>query len=325
MDKAEESIQQILRKDIDKEATVQCYKPALSPYLESSYRLYELVLLGEIIILAKPLENDMFSDDTHASFLKRAQALSAALRVPVVLYLETITRALRRTLIKKRQPFITRKGDYYLPQLALLFKEDSLTNLSAKRTFSPSQQLVFLYCLYAGESAINCLDIQKKTALSAGSVSAALSLFIKLGLIECTIGGKTGRKKSYYVQDTTKFYQSGIDWFGSPSREIITVPLGEVQKDWLESGLTALAHRSDLLPPKRPEYAVFSAQTKTISYDISDATDLCSVTVLKYNPLCFASEGCVDLLTMLLTINEKDERVVLALSQALRNCEWYQD
>jgi DNA-binding transcriptional regulator GbsR (MarR family) len=324
MDKTEESIQQLLRRDIDKDATVKRYKPALSPYLESSYRLYELVLLGEKEVLAKPLESNTLLSGTPASLFKRAQVLSDALGVTVILYFETITRIQRRALIEKRQPFIVRKGDYFLPQLGISFKENNLTNYSASRQFDPSKQLVFLCCLYADDQIISCSDIQKKTGLSAGSISSALSLFVRSGLVECTIGGKTGRKKSYCVQDVGKFYQAGIAQFGSPVRETIVVPTNEIQKNWLKAGLSALACQSDLLAPKQQEYAVSPAQAKTISCDINSTTELCNVKVLKYDPLCFANNGCVDLLTMLLTIDEKDERVSLALNQALRNCKWYQ-
>jgi hypothetical protein len=47
--------------------------------------------------------------------------------------------------------------------------------------------------------------------------------------------------------------------------------------------------------------------------------------VLKYNPALFAKNEHVDPLTTLLTLDDADERISIALKQALGGFEWYQD
>ncbi len=315
-----EIIEQALRRDIDSGATVRPLEASLSAYLAGAYDLYEARLLGKRLVLAQPTESGEDSDKVT----KRADVLGKALGEPVVLRLTALSRPQRRTLIEGGQAFMTDGGDYYLPQLALTLSEKALLPPVRERSFSPTQQSVFLYCLYAGEGPISQSDIQSALGLSSGSASSALSLFVRLDLLEFTTGGKTGRKKSYRLRDRSQFYRDGIRRFGSPVREAITAPLPAGGEGWLKSGLSALADQSDLLPPERPEFAVSPSQAKLISSSDDTTTALCSVKVLRYDPAPFASRGCVDPLTMLLTVDEDDERISIALRQALRSCEWYQ-
>ena len=147
---------------------------------------------------------------------------------------------------------------------------------------------------------------------------------VKLGLLGYATGGKTGRKKTYFVRDMARFYRDGVGRFGSPVREVITAPESACDDGWLKAGLSALADCSDLLPPGRPEFAVSPAQAKRLASDGDGSAETCSVKVLRYDPAPFATQGRVDPLTMLLTIDEEDERISIALRQALGGCEWYQ-
>lgn len=314
-------IEQALRQNIDQNAAIRPAANAkLSAYLASAYNLYDVQLLGKTLVLAEPSE----TSSSPAKIAKRTSALSKSLGKPAVLYFTVLSRPQRRALIEIGQPFITHEGDYYLPQLALSLSKKALSGISRERPFSPAQQAVFLYCLYA-EKDISHPDIQSALNLSSGSISSALSLFVKLGLLEFATSGKTGRKKNYRPRDKARLYYDGIKRFGSPVREVITAPLPATETGWLKSGLSALAEQSDLLPPERPEFAVSPAQAKQIPLSSDDSASPCSIKVLKYDPAPFATHGLVDPLTMLLTIDDEDERISLALKQALRSCEWYQD
>ncbi len=313
-------IEQALRQNIDQNAAIRPAANAkLSAYLASAYNLYDVQLLGKTLVLAEPSE----TSSSPAKIAKRTNALSRSLEKPAVLYFTALSRPQRRSLIEIGQPFITREGDYYLPQLALSLSKKALSGISRERPFSPAQQAVFLYCLYA-EKDISHPDIQSALNLSSGSISSALSLFVELGLLEFATSGKTGRKKNYRPRSKARFYYDGIKRFGSPVRETIAAPLSVAKKSWLKSGLSALAEQSDLLPPERPEFAVSPVQAKQIPPSSDDSANPCSIKVIKYDPAPFAAHGLVDPLTMLLTIDDEDERISLALKQALRSCEWYQ-
>ena len=316
-----EAMELALRRDIDSSASVQPMAAKLSAYLAGSYDLYTARLLGKELALAEPTE----ADESPNKLEKRTTVLEKALNKPITLYFATLTRPRRRALMEAGRAFVTGDGDYFLPQLALLLSKKASPAFERERTFSPAQQAVFLYCLYAKDEPVTLTDVQSALGLSAGSVSAALTLFAELGLLGFTTGGKTGRKKSYALRDKARFYRDGIRRFGSPVREVVKIPLDAAPEGWLRSGLSALADQSDLLPPARPEFAVSPLQAKQAAPGTADTVETCSVKVLRYDPTPFAAHGRVDPLTMMLTIDDNDERISLALKQALRSCEWYQD
>lgn len=312
-------IEQALRRDVDANASVRPLNVRLNPFLAGAYKLYEAELLGTSIAIAQPKD-----DDTGGQRLvTRASALTKSLGRPVALHLTRISRQQRRSLIEARQGFITTDGSYYLPQLSLILSGTVAGPIDITRPFTPMQQAVFLHCLYASQP-IELPDVQSALGVSSGSASSALSELVRLGLLECSVGGKTGRKKSYRVRDKKEFFDSGLGHFGSPVREVIEAPSSIVKDDWLKSGLSALSEVSDLLPPKLPEYAITRKQTKAIPANPDESMSRCIVKVLKYDPLPFANGDRVDPATMLLTIDESGERVSIALRQALEGQEWYQ-
>lgn len=321
MSEARRNIEQALRSNLDGNAAVYPLNAKLSAYLSSAYDLFEAKILGSVLVLALPVEGA--SDPMRA--VKGMAMLGASLGMDVTACFPSLSRPQRRALIESGQAFITFEGDFYVPQLSLSLVRKSAAPLEVKRPFNPAQQLVFLCCLYSDAASISQIDVQKKTGLSSGSVSSALSLLVERGLLDCTVGGKTGRKKSYSVEDAALFYHNGIAAFGSPVKETVVAPASAAQSGWLKSGLSALAEQSDLLPPSERFYAISPAQARDLPAAWGDSLERCTVHVLRYDPSVFARDGCVDPLTMLLTIDEDDERISIALRQALGGCAWYQE
>lgn len=320
MGRTAKEIERVLRLSIDDGAHVRPLEARLSAYLASAYGLFEAKVTGASLILAMP--TDASSDPMKSA--KGMTMLGKTLGADVTACFPSLSRAQRRELIKRGQAFMTVEGDFYLPQLSLSLAKKDAASLEVRRPFNPTQQLVFLHCLYSGSASISQADVQKKTGLSSGSVSSALSRLVELGLLDFSVGGKTGRRKSYLVNDKAVFFSNGINGFGSPIAETMIAPASVVQGGWPKSGLSALAERSDLLPPSEPSYAVSKAQARLLSVSEHDSLERCTLHVLRYDPAVFAERGCVDPLTMLLTIDEEDERISIALQQALGGCEWYQ-
>ncbi len=312
-------IEQALRRDVDAKASVRPLSAQLSPFLSGAYCLYEAELLDVSIVIAQPKDGVA----GRQKLAVRTSALAKSLGRPVTLYLTRISRPQRLSLIEAKQGFITADGNCYLPQLALLLSCNVDESVDVTRPFTPMQQAVFLHCLYAGQP-IELVNVQAALGVSSGSASPALSELARIGLLECSVGGKTGRKKSYRIRDKKKYFGDGMKYFGSAVREVIEAPSSIVGNDWLKSGLSALSEVSDLLPPELPEYAISRKQAKAIPTNPDESASRCVVKVLKYDPLPFARDGRVDPATMLLTIDEDDERVSIALRQALEGQEWYQ-
>ena len=320
MDGMVKEIERTLRLNVDESASVRPKKARLSAYFSSTYNLFDARVLGSDLVLAMPAEAGTDPMKNAKGVAKLGESLDA----DVTACFPSLSRLQRRELIKQGQGFITIEGDFFLPQLSLSLIKKDVAALKVSRPFNPAQQLVFLYCLYSDSAPISQADVQKRTELSSGSVSSALSLFVELGLLDFSVGGKTGRRKSYLANDKAAFFRNGISSFESPVAETIVAPASVVQSGWPKSGLSALAERSDLLPPSEPSYAISKAQAKHLSGSQDDSLEHCTLHVLRYDPAVFAEHDCVDPLTMLLTIDEKDERISIALQQALGGCEWYQ-
>mgnify|MGYP004529344981 CR=1 FL=1 len=314
------AIEQALRLNVDENASVQRMSVKLSAYLSSAYDLFKAKVLESDLVLAMPAD----AKADPAKTVKGMAMLSKSLNMDATACFSSLSRPQRRELIKLGRPFMTIEGDFYLPQLSFSLTKKSAVPLEVRRSFNPAQQLVFLYCLYSGMAPISQTDVKQRTGLSSGSVSSALSMFVELGLLECSVGGKTGRRKSYLISDVARFYRDGIDAFGSPVRETAIVPASAVRDDWPTSGLSALAEQSDLLPPTEPSYAISPAQAKLLPTVQDDSLERCTLHVLRFDPSVFAKDDRVDPLTMLLTIDEEDERISIALQQALGGYAWYQ-
>ena len=312
------TIQNLLRRMVDASAEVHPIgnDPFLSPFLAGSFNLYRGSALESSILFA---ENIAGEDGAP----KRLEALVRAVQEPVTLVFVSISAQEKRSLIAARQGFVTEQGDMYLPQLALSLRADVKRKQSSAGAFSPAQQQAFLYCLLE-EGALTQEGLREKTGMSAAGASRALSSLSEADLIDYEIGGKTGRKRNYFVPDKLELYRRGRKLFGNPVRSVERFPVSSA-KDFLYSGLSALASRSALVAPACKVVAVGPHESIVKEPCPAHGEGSCIVQRLSYNPAPFAKEGLVDPFTMLMTIGEEDERISIALREALGGFPWYTD
>lgn len=316
------AIEALLQRNLDESTHVERLEDAqLSAFLRSSFEIHSAEVLGEDLTIATPTP----AIDDLRSILKRSQALQSSLGKEIVLHLDRVSRPERRDLLASGQAFVTERGDFYLPSIALSFSSTAASRLRTERPFNSTQQSVFLYCLYADEKVLEQKVVRERLGVSTGSISNAFSLFTKLGMLDYTIGGKTGRKRLYHISDRKRFFEIGMQHFGSPLRESMIIPYDLKEDDWLHSGLSALSKRSDLTPPDRPVFAAPPSAASRLKLASHEATELCEVQILKYDPSLFSDAGVVDPLTMVLTIDEEDERISIAFRKAMAEYEWYTD
>lgn len=311
------NIQSILRRFADESATVDCVNDEvmLSPFLAGSFNLYRGNVLGTSVMFAEgTLETE--------EMLKRLDALERSVGKPVALFLSFSTTSQKRSLIAARRGFLTGQGDMYLPQLAVALEASAKRKLLIK-TFTPAQQQAFLYCLLGNEPFTQA-GLRELTGMSAAGASRALSSLSEVGLIDYEIGGKTGRKREYFVPDKAEFFRRGKKLFGDPVKSIERRACS-MGNHALVSGLSALARRSDLVPPLNAIVAIGPNVKINESFDIEEPGEMCTVQRLSYNPALFAVDGVVDPFTMLMTIDEDDERISIALREALGGYSWFKD
>lgn len=312
------NIQSALRHAVDESADVHCIdgELPLSPFLSGSFNLYRANVLGESILLAE----DVSCED---GLLKRLESLEKALGEPVTAVVPTATSSERKALMAARRGFVTERGDAYLPQLAIALKADPEKRRSGVRTFSPAQQQAFLYCLL-GEGELTQEGLREKTGMSAAGASRALSSLADGGLIDYKVGGKTGRKRTYFVPDKSELFRRGRKLFGDPVRSVDRFSAA-LDEGLPISGLSALAARSELVSPPRTTLAVGPNSKICEGSSAVGSEGSFLVQRLSYDPAPFAEGGVVDPFTMLVTIDEDDERISISLREALGGFPWYTD
>ena len=96
-----------------------------------------------------------------------------------------------------------------------------------------------------------------------------------------------------------------------------------------QAGLSALAHYSMLAEPGNVTIALSREDWKslrqkdTVKKAMADEPGAVTVEVWGYPPLLFASDGCVDRLSLYLSLRDlKDERVEAALNRMLMEVSW---
>lgn len=312
------NIQRALRRAVDESVDIRCIdgELPLSPFLSGSFNLYRANILGESILLAE----DVSCED---GLLKRVELLEKALREPVAAVIPSSTRSERKALMAARRGFVTEQGDVYLPQLALALKADAEKRRSEVRAFSPAQQQAFLYCLL-GEEELTQEGLRDKTGMSAAGASRALSSLADAGLIDYEVGGKTGRKRTYFAPDKSELFRRGRKLFGDPVRSVDR--FSAVPAEGLPiSGLSALSAKSELVAPARTILAAGPNAKVFENPSVVGSEGAFLVQQLSYDPAPFAEGGVVDPFTMLATIDEDDERISISLREALGGFPWYTD
>lgn len=311
-------IQGALRHAADESATVRCAdgKFSLSPFLSGSFNLYRGDVLGTSILFAEDASNDDGAP-------KRLEALEKTVGEPVTVFLPSATTAQKRSLMAARRGFVTGQGDMYLPQLAVALRTSATKKPSSTRAFTPAQQQAFLYCLLE-DGPLTQRGLREKTGMSAAGASRALSSLSEAGLIDYEVGGKTGRKRSYFVPDKAELYRRGRKLFGDPIKSVERRP-ASAAGSFPISGLSALAARSELVGPASRIVATGPAAGSLEDAAATAPEATCIVQRLSYDPLPFAESGVVDPFTMLMTIDEEDERISMSLREALGGYPWYTD
>lgn len=324
---ASQSIRSVLRRNVDSAACVEEIDASdrVSPFLLGEFGIYEAHVLGRHLFIAECLNEPVDFD----ALSRQVPALASALGSEVVPYLRRLDRGIRRSLIEDRQSFVCENGDMYLPFFALALSEAAARPQASHRAFTAADQAVFLYGLYA--ERFTAADVIAVTGLSTATVSRALQNMVNARMVDYGIGGRTGRRKEFFKPDTRLYYLEGRRLFGNAVRS--TLFTDAAPSSWpvpaMRSGLSALSGRSNLAEPRREVWAACDTGAARIPQVASmpGRGYTFEVQLLGYDPTPFARDGMVDLFTMLATIPEEareDERVSMAIDEAMEGCAWYE-
>lgn len=308
----------------------------LPMYIGEIYRLFDLVIFDQLLILAEPKQIDEFSilqTEKHFELLKRV------LNKKVILGLPEITAINRKRLIERRINFIVPGKQLYLPDL-LIDLNENFTNPGArgkKETLLPSAQFLMIYHLMHSHGwwkleEFSFKEIAAKTGYTPMAITKAVDNLKHLGLIDVR-----GEKEKFI-----HFRKKGHElWQEVMQRNLLVKPvIKRLYVDKipefvyvLKCNESALTEYSDLNPGKQECYAIekndfYSLQKRNVLVNANEHEGNYCLEIWKYDPEKLVGKmqkdaEVVDPLSLYLSLRENpDERIQMALEQIIDQFPW---
>jgi len=316
------------RDMIDENAEMQEWnaKKHLSLYLAGCYDYWLVTLLGEQILLMAPVEDFLVArSKKHMSKIKEITGYET------VLCFKELSFYLAQKMMKERMSFIAVDRQMYLPFLALQIRLDMKRKAEnvEREKFTPSAQLVFLYMLYSDESAFGLQETAEALGITSMSVLRAMNELKAIGVITEKTAGKTGRKKLYFPIEKSEYFRFGREHIMNPVRKTIYVKRIPEEIKVYRSGLDALALKTIIAEPDHPIFAAYTDEKLFADFKVSNIEGkeekMSEIQLLYYDAGKLTTDDCVDPITLISTIKNKDERIEIVIEEMMEDKGWYVD
>lgn len=295
------------------------------PFLQDRYRFFVGQLLGERCLFMADKEEE---EQTPAAIGKHLDQVRGKWNDPVVYVRERITAYNRKRLIEHKVPFIVPGNQMYLPMLGIDLREHFRKPRLEKNGLGPAAQAVLIHSLLRNAENLSPTALAEKLGYSVMTMSRTLDELEATGLGQSTSIGRERRLR--LVATRREIWEKAQPVLRNPvkARHVIhRMPGGNSPGP--QAGLSALAHYTMLAEPANASFAVgredwAAFQRKDASRQaMPDEPDAITVEVWHYAPTLFAVEGCVDRLSLYLSLRDThDERVQAALEQMVKEVPW---
>lgn len=316
-----------LKQSIDVEATLDKWnaKQYLNLQLASNYDYYLVTILAESFLLIKPIETQT---------IQRTKAHIAGIQekvgYEVAILLEEATPYIVKKMLEERMAFLAVDKQMYLPFLALHIKKQHKKKIEVERRekFTAATQMVFLSMLYSDKKEFGAEELAKDLNVSAMTVLRAIDELERIGIVRCEIGGQTGRKRMCKPIEKREFYRIGKECLMNPIKRRINVNCIPDRVKAYKCGLTALGEQTMLGEPEREILAVYGDAEILAEHRITKTQalneGLPEVLVMQYDIGRLTMNQYVDPITMILCLDEKDDRIEIAIDELMGGTEWYE-
>jgi len=322
-----EKIYEYLQRNIDSDVQIHKWdtKNKLSLYLAGSFEYYLVKLLDAAFLLLRP-----FEQQTVQKLKTQMQMIEEQTDMPAVLLLEDMSAYRIKKMLQERIPFIAIDQQMYLPFMALHLKKqrDHMAETPVHEKFTPATQLIFLYILYSEKEEFGLDEVAEKLNISSMTAVRGMNELKRIGLVEYKIGGKTGRKKVFKRIVKNEYYKKGREYLSNPVRKVMYISEISANIKLYKSGLTALGEQTMLGEPKQKVYAADSkAETilkkKQVSKETALEEQLPKVQILKYDIGRLTRNDYIDPISLIAGLDEKDERIELAIAELMEDEGWF--
>ena len=317
-----------LKKYVDDEVSMKNWndeaKQMFSLAIVSSYNFYLLRLIKTDLILIEPLETF-----TVEKLEKNIRFIESKTGILCILGLKSISTYMLKKFIKDKIAFVVEDNQLSIPCLALKIRTvlQGQKRIENIEHFTPFCQLVYLYLLYSENNEFSINEIAGKLNISVMSILRAMNSLESLGLVTSEIGGETNRKRLFKKIEQTKFYELGKRYLDNPVKRTLYVSKIPESLKLFKSGLTAFSEKTMLGESKRKTYAIYRNEEQIkdylISEEIDDESNSIIIQSMKYDISLLTKDDCVDPITLISGLKEKDDRIEMAIEELMEDYKWF--
>lgn len=245
---------------------------------------------------------------TIAALQKQINRIQQIEYLPVVLYLDTISKFRKENLIEYRIPFVVADKEVYLPFIATYLKDLKNDTMNINH-FSFSTQLVFTWILNQNTEKYYLSELINIFPYSAMTLTRAFRQLASTGLFTLS---KEGRNIFLTTSlDKKMLFEKSKPYLVNPICKSGYILKTDINKNMFYSGLTLLSELTDLNPPLVEEYGIYvdKANTLTIKDELIDSDKQVKIEVWSYNAQIILGNK-LDLISLMINLlDNTDERV----------------
>ena len=301
----------------------------LPGYLEQRYDPRLAMLGGQVWLVVFLRQVDV---PAPLRLLKQLEQLAARLESPVVgtcLVAEHLPPYLRNRLVELGQPFVVPGRQLFWPAVGSAETVQRPQRLRPRpvKTLGPvAQQLLIALLLQRLLPPVTITAAAGALGVTPASVSQAVKALEASELVHSQL---EGRERIFALaQEGDVVWQRAQPLLRTPIRQRVRMLHADLPPETgICAGESAMAALTDLVEPAEPVYAVASRYwTKLGEAPVvipTADTGTCVVELWRYPPEPTAAQGCVDPLSLYLSLrDDKDERLQLALQELMEQIEW---
>lgn len=298
---------------------------SLPAFLRAEYRFYEGRLLDASLLFC--LSN---GEQPAGVVGKHQRAIQERWSDPIVFAFDRISPHKRKRMIGAGIPFVVAGTQLYLPMLAADLRERFKPRTRELERLSPSAQVVLLHVLLDRDVGANTpTGLTNRLGYTTMTMGRALDQLESVGLVRVK---RLGRERSFELADEPPLlWEKAQPVLASPVKRRLWLgrePRGAEAAAPI-SGMTALAHYSDLTAPQVTVRAIAAGELGIHGDpewadgvpDPEEAT--LELEVWSYSPRLLAGAAVVDRLSLFLALRDDvDERVSSALEKMMKGMSW---
>ena len=301
-------------------------------FVSDGKAFFEASVLGQKVLLVSFVGKEVLYQASLKKTYAQMQQLS---RHPVAFCFDALTDAQRKSLLENGIPFVSAPSTIFLPFLGVAFrKRKKLVARKVKRVsdvaskLSPSAQAFFLFMLYKVKDG--CISKAQAAQMSGWGPMSVVRYSRELAERGLVKEIESGRSIMITCAGTGRaLFEKALPYLDSPIRERKKIIRPQNFSSLPLAGECALSQVTQLAEPRSPVAACAprspEARIKGIPAEKRSLIDevFVELQVWKYDPGMFMDDGCVDPVSLYLSLMDSpNERVQAALKEMLENVKW---